>query len=228
MGRKYEFASGKYAWNLEKCEEEVLIAGYEEIVPYIPPDQTSVKTEFENNFFATGNGVAIFYIDFINTVRKRRGLVPTFIRETQASDYVRSADRGERASNRCQTRQELRDLSEDERRRRVQAAEVEIARQPEPHFTYEEYEARRTQLKNDTRLSAEEVSRRIAVRETKRADEARTLSPKLAARMLGLASKAMYPEIIAKLRAEDALDVAAEIDDSELRDLLVRHSLSIS
>ena len=31
MARKYEYMPGRYAWNLEKCEEEVLIAAYDEI-----------------------------------------------------------------------------------------------------------------------------------------------------------------------------------------------------
>ena len=39
MARKFEYMSGKYAWNLEKCEEEILIAAYDEIYQFIPPDQ---------------------------------------------------------------------------------------------------------------------------------------------------------------------------------------------
>jgi hypothetical protein len=31
---------GKYAWNLEPCEEEFLIAAYDEIRRYIPPYET--------------------------------------------------------------------------------------------------------------------------------------------------------------------------------------------
>jgi hypothetical protein len=46
--------------------------------------------------------------------------------------------------------------------------------------------------------------------------------------MFILGSKDTWPDITAKQSAEDALDIAAEIDDGELRDLLVRHALSIS
>jgi hypothetical protein len=42
--------SGRYAWNPETCEEEILIAAYDEICQFIPADQTW-KAEFENHFF---------------------------------------------------------------------------------------------------------------------------------------------------------------------------------
>ena len=35
MARKYEYRPGHYAWNLEKCEEEMLIAAYEEVCRFI-------------------------------------------------------------------------------------------------------------------------------------------------------------------------------------------------
>jgi hypothetical protein len=57
MARKYEYRTGRYAWNLEKCEEELLIAAYDEICCFIPPDQTW-KANFENHFFDHGDGIS--------------------------------------------------------------------------------------------------------------------------------------------------------------------------
>jgi hypothetical protein len=228
MARKYAYVRGRYAWNLEICEEEILIAGYDEIRSFIAPDQTPWRVEFESRFFDIGEGIAQLYIDAINTVRKRHSLNPIAIRETEAGDYCRTNDKVQKAINRRRIREELREMTDDDRRSRIQLAESEIARLPEPHHTFEEYDAWRQQLKNDERLSHEEVSRRKAAREEKKATEAiRTLPPNLANRMLSLASEAIWPDIIAKLSAEDALEVAAEIDNSKLKDALVKHALSM-
>lgn len=43
--------------------------------------------------------------------------------------------------------------------------------------------------------------------------------------MLAVASPVLRSEIILKLAADDALSVAEKIDDPELRDALVKHSL---
>src|SRR5947209_7467699 len=92
MARKYEYNSGRYAWNLEKCEEVVLVAGYDEICRFIAPEQTW-RTEFENHFFDHGNGIAVEFLDQINAVRKRRGLSSILITETDIYDYARSHDK---------------------------------------------------------------------------------------------------------------------------------------
>jgi hypothetical protein len=46
--------------------------------------------------------------------------------------------------------------------------------------------------------------------------------------MLTLGSRNIWGEIIPKLSAEDALEVAERITDTELRDALVKHSLCAS
>ena len=92
MARRYECMPGRYAWNLEKCEEEILIAGYEEICRYIPADQRW-RAEFENHFFDHGSGIAVDYVDRINAVRRRRGVDEIVIRETDILDYRRSLDK---------------------------------------------------------------------------------------------------------------------------------------
>ena len=62
MARKFEYKPGGFAWNPEKCEEIVVIAGYDEIARYVPPDQVW-KVEFENHFFGHGNGLAFDHLD---------------------------------------------------------------------------------------------------------------------------------------------------------------------
>jgi hypothetical protein len=92
MARKFEYGPGRYAWNVETCEEEILIAAYGEICQFIPADQTW-KVEFKNHFFDHGNGLAVGDLDSINAVRRRRGLNVIEIREMDIYDYARSLDR---------------------------------------------------------------------------------------------------------------------------------------
>src|ERR1700748_1750536 len=99
MARMFECCPGRYAWNLEKCEEEILIAGYDEILRFVPADQTW-KVDFEYHFFQRGHGLAFESLDSINGVRRRRGLDEIVIRETMIYDYARSTDRLLRAQQR--------------------------------------------------------------------------------------------------------------------------------
>src|ERR1700686_287569 len=107
MARKYEYSPGRYAWNPEKCEEVVLIAGYEEVARFVRPDETWTA-EFEHHFFDHGNGIAVEYLDHINAVRKRRGLAPIMLKETDIYDYARSYDKQLKATHRQRLRDELR------------------------------------------------------------------------------------------------------------------------
>ena len=50
MARKYEYVAGRYAWNMEECEEDVLIAAYNEVSPLYTLD-AAWKIEFANHFF---------------------------------------------------------------------------------------------------------------------------------------------------------------------------------
>jgi hypothetical protein len=225
MARKYECSPGRYAWNLEKCEEEVLIEAYDEIVGFIPPGQTW-KANFENHFFETGNGVAADFLDAINAVRRRRGLDVIVIRETDVYEYGRSPDKLLKSNQRRRVRQELSDASADVRQHRIELAKAEEEMLPPPHMTFDEYKVRRQQLKAESSLSLEEVNKRLLAREAASAKP--TLSPERAARMLTLASPNIWGEIIPKLSVEDALEVAERITDVELRDALVKHSLGAS
>ena len=222
MGLMFECCPGRHAWNLEKCEEEVLIAGYDEILRFIPADQTW-KAEFEYHFFDRGNGLAFESLAAINGVRRRRGLDEIVIRETMIYDYARSTDRLLRAQQRREVREDLKSASADVRRHRLGQAMVESERLPPPRTTFEEWKERR-QDDAGSGLTYQEIANRLAVQKSVHALP--TLQPDLAARMLTLASPSIWGEIIPKLSAEGALEVAEKIADVELRDALVKHSLS--
>lgn len=230
MARKYEYMTGRYAWNPETCEEELLIAAYEEIRRFIPPDQTW-KAGFENHFFDHGDGVAFEFVDSINAVRRRRGLDVIVIRETDVFDYARSPDKLLKSNQRRRLREELNSASVDVRRRRIELANAEAQRLPPPHLTYDDYRARREQYKLGAVLSFEEVTKRVLAQQaaitSAQPSTEPTLPPKRAARMLSIASPNIWGEIIPKLSAEDALEVAEQITDAELRDALVKHSLGV-
>jgi hypothetical protein len=228
MARKYEYMPGRYAWNLEKCEEEVLIAAYDEICRFVPPDQRW-KADFENHFFDHGNGVAVEFVDAINAVRRRRVLDVITIRETDVYDYARSPDKLLKSNQRRRIREELNALAVRARQHRLELAQAEAARLPPPHQTYEEYKARRHQQRVDSALSLQEITNRVLAQQAAVAPKPSansTLSADRATRMLAVASQNIWNEIIPKLSAEDALEVAEKVTDAELRDALVKHSLA--
>ena len=225
MAQKFEF-SGGYAWNVEQCEELLLIAGYEEIYRYIPADQTW-KYELETHFFEIGDGVAAEFVDSINAVRRRCGLDVIVIRETDVYEYGRSSDKRVKADHRRRIREELKDASADERQRRIEGAKAEEQRLPLPRTTLEEYKVRKQQQARPG-LTPKEINKRAIVRQA--ASTAPT-KPKLsfvecAIKMLTLTtSPSIRGDIIQNLSADEALEVAEKIEDTELRDALVKHSL---
>jgi hypothetical protein len=231
MARKYEYVAGRYAWNMEECEEDVLIAAYNEVSRFIPPDQTW-KVEFENHFFEHGNGVAFGFLDSINAVRRRRGLDVIAIRETDVHDYARSRDKLLKSNRRRRVRDELINSSVHVREHRTKLALAQAARLPLPHITHDEYKARQQQHRVDSALSLAEITKRMLAQQAASTPqpptEQKKLPPERAVRMLTLASPEIWHEIIPQLSAEDALDVAEKIENTELRDALVRHSISAS
>jgi hypothetical protein len=222
MARMFEGCPGRYAWNLEKCEEEILIAGYDEILRFIPADQTW-KAEFEYHFFDRGNGLAFESLDAINGVRRRRGLAEIVIRESMIYDYARSTDRLLKAHQRREVREDLKSASADVRRHRLGQSKAESERLPPPRTTFEEWKERQ-QDDAKSGLTYQEIANRLAGAFP--LPNRPTLQPDLAARMLTLASPSIWGEIIPKLSAEGALEVAEKIADVELRDALVKHSLT--
>jgi hypothetical protein len=226
MARKYEIGPGRYAWNLETCEEEILIAAYDEARQFISPGQTW-KAAFENHFFDHGNGVAVEFVDAINSVRRRRGLTVLVIRETDVFDYGRCADKLLKSNQRRRVREELSTASANVRQHRVEQAKAEAERLPPPHMTFDEYKVRQQRQRAESVLSFEEVAKRTLARQAACAAQPvkAPLPPERAARMLSIASPNVWGEIIPRLSAEDALEVAEKITGTELRDALVKHSL---
>jgi hypothetical protein len=229
MARKFEigYDPGRYAWALEQCEEELLIVAYDEICRFIPADQTW-KHSFENHFFDFGDPVTAVSVDLINVVRKRRGLAPIVLRETNVSDYGRSRDKSSKSNRRHKVREELKDETPSERCHRLERAKAEEQRLAPPHSTYEEYKVSRGQNETRSKLSAAEIRKRLLAEQAAKAAESTmksTLPPGQAAKMLAIASQNLRGEIIKKLSRDDALEVAEKIEDAELRDALVKHSL---
>jgi hypothetical protein len=229
MARKWEIAPGQYAWNFEECEEVILVAGYEEIKPYIPPDQTWV-VEFENHFYQHGNGVAFRFVDEINAVRRRQILPKLEFRETDVYDYGRSTNKLMKSERRQRVREEVTTASVDIRLRMVAHAAADVTRLPAPHMPYEQYKANKRRLSEESDLSREEVGRRVrahqqsatpVVRPQLGLDLDKALKMLMFARDPGLRS-----EIIDKLSGDDALAAAERTEDADLRDALVRRSLA--
>src|SRR6266581_2220249 len=124
MARKYEFGPNRFGWNLERCEEILTIAAYNEVARFIPPDRQWVKHEFEHIFYEAGKGISGHLIDAINEVRKRKQLEPVVLHETDVGPIARSTDYSGRAEQRRRLRDELAMLNQEKL-----AGVVEQARQ---------------------------------------------------------------------------------------------------
>jgi hypothetical protein len=227
MARKYEYRPGHYGWALEKSEEDVLIAAYEEIRPYIPPAQIW-KVEFESHYYDYGDGVTAEFLDQINATRKRRRLDVITIRETEVYEYARSSDRPFKADRRRRFREEFNSANEKVRQRRIETAKAEMAMLPAPSMTFEEWKSREQRHKSDSFLSREEIIKRSNVQREATASLPKikpTLPVERAVRMLELGSPNVWGEIISRLSPDDALAAAEQVSDVELRDALIQHSL---
>ena len=220
MGRIFECSPGRHAWNLEKCEEELLIAAYDEIMRFIPANQVW-KAEFEYYFFERGNGLAFDSLSFMNSVRRRHSLDAIVIRETIIYDYARTTARLLKARHRQKVREELNSASADVRRDRLEQAKAESEKLRPPRTTYEEWKHEQRQ---NTRsgLTSQEVANRLVVEKSVLQEP--TLQPDLAVKMLTLASPSIWDEILPKLSAAGALEAAEKIDNVELRDALIKYS----
>ncbi|WP_428488122.1 hypothetical protein [Rhodopila sp.] len=229
MGRKWEITQSQYAWNFEQCEELLLIAGYEEIKPYIPFNENWVE-EFENHFYRHGNGVAFRYVDEVNAVRRRRALPKLEFRETDVFDYGKSTNKLVKSEHRQRVRADLLAASVNIRSRLVSQALSEAKALPEPHQTFEEWKANRRRFANDAELSREEAARRFrAFEQVDGSVSSRqlNLAPDRAVTMLKYASSPeLRQEIIGKLSPDGALAAVEQVDDADLRDALIRHSLT--
>jgi len=233
MARKWEISDGKYAWNMEACEELLLIAGYMEIKPFIPPG-SSWADEFENHFFQHGNGTSFAAIDHINAARRRRDLPVLQFLETDVLDYGRCTDKLMKSETRRRVRDELSNLSVDLRMKRIARAGAEAATLVPPHIPYEQWRNKKQSYETENLLSREEVARRFqATRQVQVQAPApapakpANLPIDKAVTMLRFASDPeLRSGIIAKLTADDALAVLEKVESAEIRDALIRHSLN--
>jgi len=226
MARKFEIGPNYYAWHLEQCEEVAFTDFYLKVAPFIPPTETW-KVELENHFYYHGNGLAQVYIDRLNAIARKHSIERFDLQETDISDYGRTNNKLYRAETRSRIRTEIQEATTDERTTRVTRAKAEMQALPPPHFTFEQFKARRDQYSSASKLSREEVSKRLVASQVAMVPpKPKTLPQSSAIKMLKHASPAMWPVVIGKLSPDDALDILDEIQDQEVRDKLIEHSLS--
>jgi len=233
VARKWEINTGIYAWNMELCEELVLIAGYEEIRPNIAPG-SKWPDEFENHFYQHGNGIACYLLDEINAVRRRLVLPRLDYQETDVLEYGRSTNKLMKSETRRRLRAEINSASIDIRQKMVARALEDIKVLQPPHIPYEEYKSRRQQFSADSLLSRAEVARRVRASQQSAAPTAASEVAKPPSLPLEKAvvmlKYAKDPElrsgIIAKMSSDDALAAVEKIEDTDVRDALIRHSLA--
>src|SRR6266481_459723 len=110
MARKYEYRPGCYAWNLEQCEEELFIAVYVRISPFISPDQQYMV---EHYFFERGDGLSDGCVDEVDALCKHHGLEPIEFTETGIDGYALSRDKPMKSQRRRQIRDEFAHTSDE-------------------------------------------------------------------------------------------------------------------
>jgi hypothetical protein len=226
VARKFEPVLGKFAWKPERSEETIIITSYSEIRKFISPDQRW-PDEFELHFYQRGDGVAFTDLKKINDEPLRKKLKLIILRETDVGDHAREFDRSVRAQRRRDLRDELADLNPEALRGAIARAHEEVAALLPPHRTYTEYREERASNDQENRLSRVQVAQRVlAQRQDQKAAQVDARINKIT-RMLSLASDpALHGEIIKVLSADEALTLAGQIDVPDIRNALVRHSLS--
>lgn len=152
-------------------------------------------------------------------------MLPITFKETDLDDSGRYPDKLQRSERRRRVRQELEQATASAQQKIVEAALAEMERLLPPHLTFEEYKARNDQWSEQSRLSREEVVKRSrAVQEAQQAQSVTMRDRTL--RMLRLATDPdLQAKIISRVSSEDALNLAEQIEDARLRDMLVLRSL---
>lgn len=229
MARKYETGPKAYAWGMEECEEQVLIARFTQISRYIAPGLLW-PDDFQRRFYAFGQGVAFRHIDHINAECRRLGKSELEYQETAVYDYGRNADRQIKAEKRRKLQEHFIGLDTAGQVKWEQQALAEMQRLPPTLMTYDEFATQR-QASAQSQTPREAGRRQAALAASvngtaKAAPDGQTVA--LTIRRLKLTKN---PEtvglIVAALSPDQALAVAetAEIDDHDLLDALVRRSL---
>jgi hypothetical protein len=227
MARKFELSVGKYAWNFDRCEEILVITGYNEILRFIAPDHTLWSRDFERLFYDQGTPLGFYLIERINEVRKRKNLKALTFRETDVSEYGRVTDRSERAKARRALRDQISELDPKGLAVMIDKATIATEALSPPHLTLEELKAKRKKTDQETQISRAAAGLLLA---QQKAEKDRAAAENRMARiekMLTLATaQSLRDQIVASLSPEEALDMAGRVDDFDLRDQLVRHSMS--
>jgi Holliday junction resolvase RusA-like endonuclease len=131
MARLWRTPAGRPIWWLTTCEETAFIADYLEVAGFIEA-RYSWKAEFEDGYFHKPEGLGQKIIDNINTVRKRRGLEPIVITETDADDYARDIQL-DKPAHRSRLRDELSTMTPEYRQKLVNECRVKIQLLQPPH-----------------------------------------------------------------------------------------------
>jgi hypothetical protein len=228
MARKYRYrrTGEHFGWNMNECEERLLIAAYEEVAPRMP--ETVAKREFIMNFYENGKGVIFPNVDHINATRRRVGFEPVTFIETDVDSYGRVGalpdDARLKSERRRAWQQEYLALDTAGRLKWQQQAEFDAQLLPAPHKTLAEYEAEQERIQSEVKLTTTERNRRATV-----VAPAPVSDTSRALRQLKLVHD--RPDIVAKIIAALAPDAAlavaenGELSDSELIAALVVRSL---
>lgn len=244
MARKFEINPGQYAWHPERCEEVVIIAAYQDIERYIAPD-TKWHREFEYMFFEQGKGLAAHNIAYINAERARKKMSPVTLVETNVGDYPRYADYSEKAEQRQRLRSEMAAMNKEALAKIVAAARAEVAALEPPHRPYEEWKWQRKAVDDEMRRSKEQVRRRLIATAAANGslnghanDGARVVvavpDPDAIAKRLDKVLKKLtlatdpelHAQVIGTLNEDESLALAERIEVEDLRNALIRHSLT--
>ena len=232
MARKYEFKSNQHAWIMERCEDRMLIAVFQDIEARVAPDQTW-KRDFTDHFYLHGNPISGDYFAAINSVRRRLILPSLDLQETNIYDYGRLSDRARKAELRRQMRDEYVDSDTASRLWWRQDAEEQIAALPQPHYTLEEWKHERRRRFGGAPLTESEIVKRVEAVAQSRVqvpvpmpdDKGRAIRQLKLVQTLA-DNDALVLEVLSKIKPNDALDIAPEFDDPGIRTALIRHSLA--
>jgi hypothetical protein len=221
----------RIAYNLERCEEVVLIDAYLKVRDRLQPTEP-LRNEFEYYFFQKGQGIAADTIDGLNAYLRRAGQPILEFRETTVFDYGRNADRVWKAQERAKIKDELESTTVEARERVVAFAQIEMQGLPLPHRTWEEYREDQERLDEETRLAREAVDRealrrRLASPTSKPAMAKPALPPETAAKLLAATDdEELRGEIIGRIGAADLLTVIGTVTDAGIKNKLIRRMLN--
>jgi hypothetical protein len=227
MARYFEIGSNRLAYNMERCEEVVLIDAYLKVRDRLQAT-SQTRNDFDYYFFSQGQGIAAAVIDGLNLELRRAGFPALEFPETTVYDYGRTSDRTWKAQQRAKIKAELETINTADRERIVASALAEKQALPAPHRTWEEYKEDRERDAEELR-QAREAAQRDAMRQrlVTPMTPPKPLQAEIAAKLLAAtADEELHDEIIARVPGETTLALIELVDDQALRDKLIRRALT--